>query len=390
MTCRAIDCETARVLVVDDCPFTRRALERILDEFVVSVAETVGEAIDVLSEQHVHTILCDLHLDTTSGLALLRWLRDHELDVPFVLMTGEPDMGTAIEAVDLGASGYLTKPFSRDSLRELVERITHERRLLEAERRTHHRSSMRGELVRLENNLDRALSTMAMAYQPILSADHQSAVGYEALLRSSIPELPHPGAVLDAAERLDRIFDVGIAVRELVEQDAAQHERQDLLFINLHPEELMDDRLLDPAQPIASRAEQVVLELTERQVIGDPVQAARRVDRLRRHGYAIAIDDLGAGYASLNVFAALRPEYVKIDMALARGVESDPFKRGLIRAINHLCADQGIKVVAEGVETVEQRDTLIELGCDLLQGYLFARPAAGFPVPRWGDERDGS
>src|SRR5690606_13042912 len=140
---------------------------------------------------------------------------------------------------------------------------------------------------------------------------------------------------------------------------------------------------LDPTQPIAGRASEAVLELTERQVIADPVQAARRVAPLRRPGYAIAIDEPAAGYASLNAFAALRPEYVKLDMGLVSGVHADPFKRGLIRAINQLCADQGIVVVAEGVETVSQRDTLIELGCDLLQGYLFARPAAGFPAPVW-------
>jgi EAL domain-containing protein (putative c-di-GMP-specific phosphodiesterase class I) len=222
-----------------------------------------------------------------------------------------------------------------------------------------------------------------MAYQPIVSAAHGGAIGYEALLRSSQPDLPHPGALLDAAERLDRVLDVGAAVRQLVQADVEEHGRSDLLFLNLHPAELMDDRFLDAGEPLVGRARNVVLELTERQVIADPVQAARRVDRLRRHGYAIAIDDLGAGYASLNVFAALRPEYVKLDMGLVQGVQSDPFKRGLIRAINQLCADQGIKVVAEGVETVEQRDTLIELNCDLLQGYLFARPAAGFPAPWW-------
>src|SRR5690606_32097522 len=113
-------------------------------------------------------------------------------------------------------------------------------------------------------------------------------------------------------ERLDRVLDVALTVRQRVEVDLGATTPRGLLFLNLHPIELMDNRLLDPTQPIAGRASEVVLELTERQVIADPVQAARRVEHLRRHGYAIAIDDLGAGYASLNVFAALRPEYVKL------------------------------------------------------------------------------
>ena len=103
--------------------------------------------------------------------------------------------------------------------------------------------------------------------------------------------------------------------------------------------------------------------------------------RLRKFGYRIAIDDLGAGYAGLTSFAQLEPEVVKVDMSLVRGIDSSPVKQKLVRSIIALCTELGIQLVAEGIETPAERDTLVGLGGDLCQGYLFAKPGRGFPTP---------
>ena len=106
----------------------------------------------------------------------------------------------------------------------------------------------------------------------------------------------------------------------------------------------------------------------------------QRLAVLRKLGYALAVDDLGAGYAGLSAFTMIRPEVAKIDMSLVRGVDADPTKQRLIQAMVGVCSEMGISVVMEGVETREERDTLLSLGSDLLQGYLFAKP--GSPPPR--------
>ena len=111
---------------------------------------------------------------------------------------------------------------------------------------------------------------------------------------------------------------------------------------------------------------------------------AARVAKLRKIGFRIAIDDLGAGYAGLTSFANLEPEIAKLDMSLVRNVDTVPKRRKIIESMARLCKEMGILVVAEGVETVAERDVLIECGCDLLQGYLFSKPAKAFPEPRWG------
>src|SRR5207253_1157687 len=109
-----------------------------------------------------------------------------------------------------------------------------------------------------------------------------------------------------------------------------------------------------------------------------------RFDRLREQGFRIALDDLGAGYASLSTFVKLQPELVKLDMSLVRGLHEDFTKQSLVRSITNLCSQLGIAVIAEGVETEEERVALLDLGADLLQGYLFAKPARPFPEVNWG------
>jgi EAL domain-containing protein (putative c-di-GMP-specific phosphodiesterase class I) len=100
-------------------------------------------------------------------------------------------------------------------------------------------------------------------------------------------------------------------------------------------------------------------------------------------GFRIAIDDLGAGYAGLTSFATLEPEFVKLDMSLVRDVDRNPTKEKLIRSMTSLCKDLGMMVVAEGVETLAEREVLERLGCDLLQGYLLAKPGKPFPAFSW-------
>jgi EAL domain-containing protein (putative c-di-GMP-specific phosphodiesterase class I) len=107
-----------------------------------------------------------------------------------------------------------------------------------------------------------------------------------------------------------------------------------------------------------------------------------RIERLRKLGYKIAVDDLGEGYSGLNSFANLEPDAVKLDMSLIRGIEKAPTKRRMVRALASLCRELGTPLVAEGVETQAELDTLLELGADWLQGFLFARPGYPLPIPR--------
>ncbi len=145
--------------------------------------------------------------------------------------------------------------------------------------------------------------------------------------------------------------------------------------MNIHPLDLADEVLLGFDDPLAPRAGDVVLEITERASLEGIPDFRTRVLSLRDMGYKIAVDDLGAGYAGLNTFAALEPDVVKLDMTLVRNCHQEPVKRKLIGSMAALCKDLGMQVVAEGIETVAERGAVVDLGCDLLQGYLLGRPA---------------
>ena len=223
------------------------------------------------------------------------------------------------------------------------------------------------------NRLDNAVGSLWLAYQPIIEPRTGAIFGLEGLMRSDEPTMRGPDAVLDAAHRTGRIGDVGRQVRALAAAGLARRDSPAALFINLHPDELLADDLVGDG-PLAGHAARIVLEITERASLPSSALLSRRIAELRALGFRIAIDDIGAGYSGLTTFADLAPEIVKIDMALVRNVHDAPIKRRTIRSLCELCHDMGSLVVAEGVEVGEERDVLLDLGCDLLQGFLFGRP----------------
>jgi len=240
-----------------------------------------------------------------------------------------------------------------------------------------------GDRAGLIASFERFLETMWIAMQPIVDAKTRKVFGYEALLRSNEPSLPHPGAVLSAAERLDRLPELGRRIRELASDAFATAPPDATLWVNLHTRDLLDPLLVSESAPLSRIADRVVLEITERGAVGDIKDIRPRIAALREIGFRIAIDDLGAGYAGLTSFALLEPEFVKLDMSLIRNVHSSPIRQKLIGSMTSLCKEMGMRVVAEGVEVVEERDAVLRLGCDLVQGFLLAKPGKPFPEIVW-------
>ena len=117
-----------------------------------------------------------------------------------------------------------------------------------------------------------------------------------------------------------------------------------------------------------------MLEITERSPLEGVPDMRSRVARLRALGFRLAVDDLGSGYAGLTSFATLAPDFVKIDRGLVDGIDQEAIKRKLVGSIVSVSRDMGIAVVAEGVETPAERQVAAELGCELMQGFLFRKP----------------
>ena len=375
-----------RVLLVDDDPAILKATQRVLEAVGhhVVTCSSGSEALALLASQAFDVMLSDLQMPGLSGLNLLRAVREHDLDLPVVLVTGNPEVQTAADAVEYGAFRYLIKPVPTEELTSVVGRAGSSGQMARLKREyVEEFGSGRfkvGDRAGVDAVLNRALSSLWTAYQPIVRASDSGVVAYEALMRVEDPTLPNPGAMLDAAERADRLHDVGRAVRGSVVIASQGAENDWLLFVNLHPKDLLDSTLYASELPFTRLAPRVVLEVTERMSLDHISDVHDRIASLRALGFQIALDDLGAGYAGLTSFTQLEPDFVKLDMSLVRDVHQNQTKQKIVRSMVRLCHDMGKLIIAEGVECIEERDVLALLGCDLLQGYFFAKPGRPFPT----------
>jgi EAL domain-containing protein (putative c-di-GMP-specific phosphodiesterase class I)/ActR/RegA family two-component response regulator len=371
-----------RVLLVDDDEAMRRVCARILEHegWTVVLADNGRAAIDVMGTSELDCIVSDVNMPELDGFGLVAAIRLLDPDIPVLLMTGDPSLHGAVRAIDSGAVSYLSKPFDHEKLASGVASAARRHGLARMRRRAESFARKLGaaeDRETTEQRFQNALDHMWMAFQPIIDLGKKRIFAFEALVRTEEDSLRRPDLLIATAERLGRIHELGRAIRTLVAKAAVDAPSDALLFVNVHGLELTDEQLYSPDAPLANLSTRVVLEITERVGIDEAI-GAPSVAMLRKQGYRIAVDDLGAGYAALGALAMLEPEIVKLDMSLVRDLHLHPTKRRVVGAIATLCRELGSQVVAEGVETEAERETLAGVGIDLFQGYLFAKPRRGF------------
>lgn len=369
-----LSAQTPKVLVVDDEPSIRRVLSDFLnmEGFAVETAADGEAAVARLRHDQFDVVISDLKMPRLGGLELLAEVERLNPGALTIVMTGFGTVDTAIHAMKAGAYDYILKPFKVDVvLATIVQGLA--RRQRENEETYVPLGRARATLA-LKSSFKRAVDTLWLAFQPILTRDGSQVYGHEVLLRSDEPNMTDPVQVLEAAELLGSLDELGRVIRERAVEAFMQLPSDGLMFVNLHPKDLADPALFLASEPLSSIADRVVLEITERSSLDKLDKVAERVAALRRMGFRIAIDDLGAGYAGLTTLAQLEPEIVKLDMSLVRDVHTNETKRKVVRSMTQLAREIGALVVAEGVENEEELEAVARLGCDFVQGFYFARP----------------
>ena len=224
-------------------------------------------------------------------------------------------------------------------------------------------------------------------FQPIISVDQPERVlAYEGLLRGKVEgKTLAPAPLFDLARGLNLGRELDDAARLCAIESAAKHNLKAKIFLNISPATLGDGRetlqsTLEATEKAGLLREQIVFEIIESECIDDVTQLKNALAGLRKSGFRVALDDLGAGYASLQLLGQLRPDYVKLDRELVAGVESDPFKALIAQKILETARALNVITVAEGVESREQWQWLRAHGGDFAQGFYFARPSNHPPV----------
>lgn len=220
----------------------------------------------------------------------------------------------------------------------------------------------------------------SMAFQPIVDISTGRPFAFEALVRG--PSGEPAATVLDRLTDANRYaFDQACRVKAIEASLAAGLLESDAgLSINFLPNAVYSPMAciqltLRTAAANGFPLERLIFEFTENEQMASPEHIGSIIETYRRIGFAVAIDDFGSGQSGLNLFARFTPDMIKLDMELVRNIDSDGRRQAIVRAIVGLCAELGTVLIAEGIETEAEAQTLRAIGVRYMQGFLFARPA---------------
>jgi EAL domain-containing protein (putative c-di-GMP-specific phosphodiesterase class I) len=214
---------------------------------------------------------------------------------------------------------------------------------------------------------------LVAVYQPIVDLGTGATCGYEALSRFHLDPLRPPDQWFAEADAAGLGPELELhAIRSAI---TSRHRlpARTYLSVNVSPKTLLSEGF---AALVASLdGDPLVVEVTEHSAVEDYDELKRAIDQFRARGVRLAIDDLGTGFASFMHIVKLLPEFMKLDLSLTRDIERDAVKQALTAALVGFAAQIGAHLIAEGVETVEEMQTLTALGVECAQGYYLGAPA---------------
>jgi EAL domain-containing protein (putative c-di-GMP-specific phosphodiesterase class I)/GGDEF domain-containing protein/CBS domain-containing protein len=228
-------------------------------------------------------------------------------------------------------------------------------------------------------------SGLRAVYQPIVDLAGGEIFAWEALARGPAGSaFESPSMLFGFAEEHDLVFPLERACRTAAISGFGDRAAGRMLFLNVHPRTLVDPSFspgetLKLLESLGLEPHDVVIEITERHSTKDFSLFHRMLDHYRSEGYKVAVDDVGTGYSGLWSIAEIRPEFIKLDMSLVRGIDTNPVKRALIETFLTFSDKVGCKIIAEGIETPTELSSLVSMGVHYGQGYFLAHPAAPKP-----------
>jgi EAL domain-containing protein (putative c-di-GMP-specific phosphodiesterase class I)/AmiR/NasT family two-component response regulator len=396
-----------RVMIAEDDPALRAVLTKLIgDEArleLVGAAGDADEAIEVAQSARPDVALVDVRMPGGGGPRVAMEMGLTSPNTKVVALSALDDRSSVLDMLQSGAVGYLVKGASGEEIVEAVCRsarglsslspqVTGDviRELVGQLELRDHEAQVRRRRMELVREVLRG-GTIGMAFQPIVHLQAGTMVGVEALARFSHKSTRSPDRWFAEAAEIGLRLELELASARAALSHLERVPREMYLSINLSPDTLVAPEFMQLLS--GSPIERVVVELSEQIPVTDYDLLNQALGQLRARGGRLAIDDAGAGFASLQHILRLSPDIIKLDMTLTKGVDSDQARRALAFALTSFASEIGADIVAEGVETQSEVDALRTLGVTYGQGFYLGYPGPapwsealrGGPVPGGGD-----
>ena len=234
---------------------------------------------------------------------------------------------------------------------------------------------LKDEFLKILNN-----GAIKTVFQPIISLTNGNVLGHEALTRPiSKSNLSNPTIFFDVAKVYDKLWETEFLCRVKAMESFSQQIQNSNIFLNVDPDIINDEKFIlgftkEYLKKLNIKSENVIFEITEKNTVADFTSFNKTINHYKNQGYRIAIDDTGAGFSGLKLITDIHPHFIKIDMSLITDIDKDSLKASLVKTLHNFCQITDIKVIAEGIETIGELTTLIDIGIEYGQGYFIQYP----------------
>jgi EAL domain-containing protein (putative c-di-GMP-specific phosphodiesterase class I)/DNA-binding NarL/FixJ family response regulator len=377
-----------KILVIEDEPMLRDLISDLLEAecYEPICAEDGPSGLQMARDLNPDLILCDVMLPGIDGFGILSELQREVTTaaVPFIFLTAKSDRLDIRYGMALGADDYITKPFDRvDLLSTIRTRLKKQAALHEA---FGNGSSDLATQIEIRDRLLAALenSEFLLYYQPQISLQTGELVGAEALIRWQDPirGLVPPNEFIPAAESTGAIIPISRWVLQTVCEQSLLWQRQGLpgikLAVNISGAQFNRPDFIPDIVQVLDQTHLPIhclsLELTESLLVQNVETAIQTLNDLHALGLQVAVDDFGTGYASLGYLQHFAFNTLKLDRCFVKDVNQNAKNAAIVMALIRMAHDLKLNVIAEGVETQDEKEFLTMHGCDAMQGYLVSRP----------------
>ncbi|WP_196139733.1 EAL domain-containing protein [Aliikangiella sp. G2MR2-5] len=381
------------ILIVDDSRAICEAIREILRQFGVVNIEVCHNGVDALEvireKPDFDLIILDLHMPGMDGIECLSNLDKLNFNGSIVLMSGLDSrvLSSAVEAArryTLNLLGSVSKPFLEVNFRLLLQRLEGTRNFA--------LKSTEGFLKKRQINEGIEKNQLTPYYQPIINIKTGQIDYFESLIRFDMPEkgIIPPHLIIPVAERFNLIEKVTLKIYEtsldemgdLLQKDVGQK-----LSVNLSPCLLNNQELPNILEEIAKAkrvpTDAIIFEITETGVLNRNSLTYEVIDRLILKGFKLAMDDFGTGFSNVEQLTSLPFTHLKIDRSFVHGIGNDDISKVIVKSLMSIASALRMEVIAEGVESMLDFETVKAIGCAHIQGFLISKPKPEKEIKRW-------